>query len=357
MGPDHVLSVSGAGFSEEYKRFYLKDIQAIVIRRTSAWEVVNGIFGGLTALFLLLTVLGAFLGWSVAAMVVDAFFMFLFSVPLLVNLVAGPTCVCEIRTAVQTERLYCLSRMRKALRVTRELRAEIEALQGALAPEDAERLWLDTESSAAQAIAQKVSAQPIPPKPPGRDRPLKPYRSRAHDILFVFLLIDMLHTMADMLVRTVAVHSAGAFIAVGLIVSAVTALIKQQGTDLPRGIRNVAWGTVAYLGASLAFWTVYNMAYTIQQGGTPDYWGVQHYVAIVPLGTTPVLLGWLVACMFTAGILALWGLLLMRRYRMPNDAPPQPPAAPADDGQPEDNRPGNEQPENDEPADKKVLRQ
>ena len=175
---------------------------------------------------------------------------------------------------------------------------------------------------------------------------MKPYRSRAHDVLFLVLLVDMLHTMADMLVRTMAVHTVGAFIGVGLIASAVTALIKQQGTDLPRGIRNVAWGSVVYMGVSLAFWTVYNMVKTIQWGGMTDYWGAQHYVATVPLGTTPVLLGWLTLCMFTAGILALSGLLLMRRYRIPDEAPPRAPAGPDNGRTPDDSRPdGREAPQ------------
>ena len=35
LGADHILSVNSARFSEEYKRYYFKDIQAIVVRQTS----------------------------------------------------------------------------------------------------------------------------------------------------------------------------------------------------------------------------------------------------------------------------------------------------------------------------------
>ena len=45
LGDDHLLAVQSTGYSEEYTRFYLKDIQAIVSRRTISGTVWNAFFG------------------------------------------------------------------------------------------------------------------------------------------------------------------------------------------------------------------------------------------------------------------------------------------------------------------------
>ncbi len=52
----------------------------------------------------------------------------------LVNLLRGPTCVCQIRTAVQTERLPTLKRLRTARKVIARLKPMIEQTQSPLAP-------------------------------------------------------------------------------------------------------------------------------------------------------------------------------------------------------------------------------
>ena len=45
LSGDHLLLVTATGFSESYRRFYLRDIQSITARRTVAWEFGNGAFG------------------------------------------------------------------------------------------------------------------------------------------------------------------------------------------------------------------------------------------------------------------------------------------------------------------------
>src|SRR5205809_7300860 len=43
LGPDHLLLARTAFFSEEYKRFYFRDIQAVVPRRTTLREILHAI--------------------------------------------------------------------------------------------------------------------------------------------------------------------------------------------------------------------------------------------------------------------------------------------------------------------------
>ncbi len=59
-----------------------------------------------------------------------------FLLALILDLAAGPSCVCHVRTAVQTEELASLSRMRRARRVLDRLRLFIVRVQGQLAPEE-----------------------------------------------------------------------------------------------------------------------------------------------------------------------------------------------------------------------------
>ena len=80
MGSDHLLLVSRAGYTENYKRFYFRDIQAIIIRKTVTSLIGNTVLIILAIGFILwaaavsdttgkfvLAFLGGFLHFSDAA--------------------------------------------------------------------------------------------------------------------------------------------------------------------------------------------------------------------------------------------------------------------------------------------------
>jgi len=130
LGTDHLLLARTTGFSEEYKRFYFRDIQAVITRRTQLHEILNIIFAFTAIVF------GV---WSVVSDSGLRVFLYLmaatFVVALLVNWLRGPTCVCHLRTAVQTEELSPLKRFRVTRKVIERLKPSIEKAQGPLAPE------------------------------------------------------------------------------------------------------------------------------------------------------------------------------------------------------------------------------
>src|SRR5882762_7944602 len=95
LGPDHLLFARTVLFSEEYKRFYFRDIQAVVTRRTERREILNVIFAFIAIVFGVLAVFTD-AGWRAFLLVMAGVFFF----ALLVNWLRGPTCVCHIRTAV-----------------------------------------------------------------------------------------------------------------------------------------------------------------------------------------------------------------------------------------------------------------
>lgn len=136
MGADHLMQVVGTRFSEDYKRFYFKDIKAIIIRRTRAWATTSWILLGIAVLFM--GIFGALAanagrsdreGFLITGGCIAGFFLFIAAI----NLLLGPTCVCHLRTPVQEEELPSLKRLRTARKALQRIRVAVEAVQGPLA--------------------------------------------------------------------------------------------------------------------------------------------------------------------------------------------------------------------------------
>ena len=127
LGADHVLLVLRRGYVEVYRRFFFNDIQALIAQPTHTGKIWNAIFGFLAALF----ILPALALEDVARMVMLGLGA-PFIVALLFNLFRGPTCAFYVRTAVQTERLPALSRVRDADKFIARIEPLIQAAQGGL---------------------------------------------------------------------------------------------------------------------------------------------------------------------------------------------------------------------------------
>lgn len=169
LGPDHLLGVDFSGYSETYKRFYFRDIQAVTIqetRRRTVWNaiLVVPIVGCLAGLLTCLS----YTPKNNAAVIVWFIFSTIFLVPFLINNILGTACVCYLRTAVQIEELRSLCRVRKARRVLGKIRPLIAAAQGGEIPAAAVaagmRDW--ALSSAGESPARVLADDPnIPPGP------------------------------------------------------------------------------------------------------------------------------------------------------------------------------------------------
>lgn len=128
-GADHLLQTASVTFSESYKRFYFRDIQAFVLVRTIWWLVIALAF---VLLGLFIAGIGAAAGDDDALLVLGIIGGVLVVIGS-ISLIGGPSCHCYVKTAVQTERLATLSRVRRANKVLAELRPFIEAAQNAQA--------------------------------------------------------------------------------------------------------------------------------------------------------------------------------------------------------------------------------
>jgi hypothetical protein len=132
LGGDHLLSVEWDGTREYYKRFRYTDIQAVTMRRTKeslAWSIV---LGWVTAIFAAIALSSELPGMKIFFWIVTAMFV----AALIYNLAAGPTCECHLRTAVQTEPMPSLNRIRRAEKALGLLRARIAAVQGEVTHEE-----------------------------------------------------------------------------------------------------------------------------------------------------------------------------------------------------------------------------
>lgn len=161
LGKDHLLCIDSNGYSETYKRFYVQDIQAVSARLTQRRQVWNWVLGVPTALCLA--------GWAYDLLISRSFDLvgvitgitltLLFGLPLLINNLLGPTCACQLRTAVQTEDLPPLCRVRKTRKILERLRPLIAQAQGQLTPEEIPvrvQAWAAATAAASAAPASEV---------------------------------------------------------------------------------------------------------------------------------------------------------------------------------------------------------
>ena len=145
LAEDHILDVESLLVHERYRRFFLKDIAAIVVRRTKArlyWNIGHGVLGfGGAALAGGLWWIGTFVKeqeprvmlWVLAGMIAPfaLFFLILF----LINSLLGPTCRCHLQTtAAGWHPLAAPTRLRSARRMLARLAPLIEAAQKTNAP-------------------------------------------------------------------------------------------------------------------------------------------------------------------------------------------------------------------------------
>lgn len=123
---DHLLWVQGNLMQEHYKRFYYKDIQAVILcrnRRRLLWSIVWGALLGLSGLSGL-----AISSGGAGFVVLSAVWALL----LAINLLCGPSCDVYLQTAVQLEKLTSLGRVRTAAKALDRIRTAAEQAQGAL---------------------------------------------------------------------------------------------------------------------------------------------------------------------------------------------------------------------------------
>jgi len=179
MGSDHLLLVKSAWFREEYKRFYLRDIQAIVVAPCARFHVSRPVL--ICALLWLLPLVsvafwppGLGVVWGVATLAMVATW---------IATSAASSCRCRLYTAVSRDDLPSLYRTWTARKFLNQVKPSIDRVQGVV-----DAGWAETERSNAGPAAPPPAAE-LPARATGRSHTL------ASDLfvlsLFVCAIVDL----------------------------------------------------------------------------------------------------------------------------------------------------------------------
>lgn len=290
QGADHLIAAETTLASEAYRRFYYRDIQAIVVRRTG-WHHVFSLLAGLpTLLFLILAFGGDQLGYIWLALGAWTGSM------LGINLLRGPTCACHFLTAVQNVRVRALVRVRHVRRVLEQITPLITQAQGQLprAPSGA----------AAAAPAETRSAKRTAVSP------------RLHQFLFGGYLVQALLASMGFAVNGLIFGLLESLLVVGVMILTFVALARQTDSDIAPAAKGFTWAGLGFVcfeiaaGYLLSFWSFARHPELIG-----NQWALfEHLVTLSP-HDHPVLMGLRVFTLIAAIVLGLGGLICLRPLR------------------------------------------
>ena len=302
LGPDHLLSLTRTSFSEQYKRFYFRDVQSITIRKTDRRMVWSLILGGLTGLFALIATRPNEVAWLLGGMCVVIFFS-----SFLINWLRGPTCVSHLRTAVQTEKLPSLSRIRTASKVIRTLIPRIEEAQGRLSPEEIQVKAAEMSAAATPSLGHGI--------PDAKEtRQTKHYNGRLHEVAFFVLLLYGFIGFIDILHNHIVITLSGIALFIGVMFLVIIALIKQNDTNLNGDVRTFTWATGVYLWVTILIGQMYNVFISLNdRKAVMSMWEWIETVSVSSYVAPPFLMGFSIFCTLCSVVLAIFGLILLRR--------------------------------------------
>ena len=291
QGSDHLLQIYSRLGVEDYKRFYFNDIQAIITRQTETGKIQNFVLGALAGLFGLFAVTSGG-GWSIFNGIIFGVVLLF----LIINIFKGPTCETYLLTAVQTEKLHSLHRLKTTQPVMNRLRSLIEQVQGRINPE------ILGQQPAGLSTHQARRALPVMSKRPLKAR--KSEKGRVHFALFGLLVVDSLFITCSFVYTHVALSLAGTAVSMLLAICVIVALVKQHESNLKQSLRKVTWAALGYVCFSFVAGYVVTMAVTFKH---PEIWQNQWEMFKLLSNISP----WESPLLMTVNIIALCGALII----------------------------------------------
>jgi hypothetical protein len=235
MGSDHILLVKSAWFREEYKRFYLRDIQAIVVAPSARFYVSTPML--VFALLWLLPGL-AIAFWPSAIAIVWGVGTTAMAATWLAISIAS-SCRCRLYTAVSKDDLPSLYRTWTARKFLRQVRPRIEQVQGVV-----DAGWIEAErSNAGPAVAPLASGAP---RPGAGART----HSLASDLFVLSLFVGSLVGFGTAHSASTAWFRATSILTLAQLAGAIAVLIECYRGRLGGPIRRVAIGALVLIGVT-----------------------------------------------------------------------------------------------------------
>ena len=234
-GADHLLSVRSARFQEQYKRFYFRDIQAIVITKVPRFVVPKGVLAAALlpiAVSILSARVAPLAGWLWLALAILTAAWIYISV--------AQSCTCRLYTAVSREDLSSIYRMRTARKALAILEQRVAEVQGVFTED-----WAEAADVRALGPAGPASYQAEPGRP-------QPAAARSRTWVSDIFLASL---FADAVVTTLETRSASSWLAdvsVALtavqIASAIWIFVQRHRGILRIGMQRLAIAALLFIG-------------------------------------------------------------------------------------------------------------
>jgi hypothetical protein len=302
-GTDHLLLVYSRFGIEDYRRFYFADIQSIITHKTVTGKIQNLILGMFLLIFGVMALMmdggGAIFGGIMAG----CFIIFLF-----INWFRGPTCVTHLKTAVQTEKLHSLHRLKNAQKVMDGLRPLIEQIQGHLTPEALKQNDLNQQ--------QPRPASLSPSRPKQSLNPIHNESGTAHFTLFSLMLFDGLLVVLNAFLHLSAITLLSTLTSMGIGICVIVALVKQHQSDIPQVLRNLTWMGLGYVCVSFIMSYIFTMVLSFQNPQIwVNQWQIIERVAAMSFFDNALVGSLHILTLCSACCLGIPGLILMNKHR------------------------------------------
>lgn len=237
-GTDHLLSVKSARFQEQYKRFYFRDIQAIVITRVPRWVFSTPV---LAAAPLLLT--GVLIVRVLLPIVADWLWLLLAALAgvwLYISL--AQSCICRLYTAVSREDLPSVYRIWTARRALPEIERRIAEAQGVFTEN-----WADAVEMRALGPVDTAGPQTAA----GRSRgAASRSRTWVTDIFIGSLFADAVATLYLMRAPISWLQNVSVALTVVQVAAAIGIFVQKYRGILRRGMQKLAIVALLFIGGT-----------------------------------------------------------------------------------------------------------
>ena len=300
QGSDHLLQIYSRLGVEDYKRFYFNDIQAVITRKTGTGMVLNFVLGAITVLF------GFFAGasegtWSIFPAIIAGVMLIIW----LIHFLRGPTCETYLLTAVQTEKLHSLNRLKTTQTVMNRLRSLIEQRQGRIHPETF------GEQSAQASTHQTLRSSPAKSRPIRKAQ--KPEKGRVHFALFVLLVVESVYVILSFFYAHVALSLLNTALSMLMGICVIVALVKQHESNLKQSLRTLTWAALGYVCFSFVARYFVSLTLTFKH---PEIWHNQWELFKLISSISPrdsfLLMGVNIVALSAAIFIGIPGLVLLK---------------------------------------------
>jgi hypothetical protein len=268
IGSDHILLVKSAWFHEEYKRFYLRDIQAIVVAPCARFYVSTPML-----IFALLWLLPAFwiafwpsavaIGWGVATTAMAATWL---------GISIASSCRCRLYTAVSKDDLPSLYRTWTARRFLRQVQPRIDRVQGVV-----DAGWVEAERTSAGPVLAALAPAAA------RPRTNAPAHTLASDLFVLCLFAGSLVGLGTAGSLAMAWFRVNGALSLAQLAGAIAVLVQYYRGGVGRAMQKVAIAGLVLIGVAfytqLFAWSFIRAAQISEMVAMPGAFIVFHQVA------------------------------------------------------------------------------